>query len=301
MRDVSSKYASLRTARATALLRLGASTVQAVSSGNTPKADPLTVARVAAIQAAKNTSTIIPYCHQVPLDHVQVDIDLHDASIAISAKVKAIAKTGVEMEALVAASTAALTLYDMLKPIDSSMEIVSIRLDEKKGGKSGVKETGAGLAAAVLVLSDSISQGTSEDRSGKLLMQRLRDLQFADPVYKVLPDDQGALERELVDLADRQRLDLVITTGGTGIGPRDVTPEGTLRIIDRRLEGVEEALRSYSQDRVATAMLSRAIAGVRGHTLIVNLPGSAGAAEDGVNALFPSIIHAFKMMRGEKH
>ena len=92
-----------------------------------------------------------------------------------------------------------------------------------------------------------------------------------------------------------------MTTGGTGIGPRDVTPEATLEVIERRLPGVEEAVRKYGQDRIPMAMLSRGVVGVRGKTVIINLPGSRGAVEDGVQVLFPVIIHTFRMLKGGKH
>ena len=172
-RDVSPKSNTLRTAIASAEIKVSPSTLEAIRSGTLPKSDPLGVAKIAGLQAAKNTSLLIPHCHQVPLDFLSVDIELGESSIIVETIVKAIWKTGVEMEALVAASTAALTLYDMLKIIDNGMEITSIRLREKKGGKSSVKELGEGLTAAVLVLSDSVSTGKKEDASGKLLVEKI--------------------------------------------------------------------------------------------------------------------------------
>lgn len=301
MRDVSIKTHTLRTAKASTTVRVSSSTVKAIKSGDVPKANPLEAAKIAGIQAAKNTSLLIPYCHQIPLDYVDVHIELSSSSIDISSEVKAIWKTGVEMEALVAVSSAALTLYDMLKPIDETMEILSVKLLEKKGGKSSIKETGKGLVAAVLVISDSVSSGRSKDVSGKLAVERLKGLKFKVSRYKVIPDDRVVIERELRNLVDRQKVDLVITTGGTGAGPRDVTPEATLAVIERRLEGIEQELRSYGQSRIPTAMLTRGIAGLRGNSLLLNLPGSKRGVEDGMNAVFPSVIHAFRMMRGEGH
>jgi len=301
MRDVSSKSNTLRTAKAEATLVVSPATIDAIKTGNVPKADPLSVARVAGIQAAKNTSLIIPYCHQVPLDFVGVDIQFGNDSLSVTTEVKAIWKTGVEMEALVAASTAALTLYDMLKIIDEKMEIVSVKLLEKKGGKSSIKETGEGLIAAVLVLSDSVSKGTKEDRSGKVLKERLERYKLKVSILKVLPEERVKIQIELKSLADAQHIDLIVTTGGTGIGPRDVTPEATLAVIEKRLDGIEETLRSYGQNRLPTAMISRCIAGVRGKSLIINLPGSVGGVIDGIDAIFPSVLHVFRMMKGEGH
>lgn len=301
MRDISGKYDTLRTARASSRLHLHTTTIEAIRTGNVPKADPIAVARIAAIQAAKNTSLLIPYCHQVPLDHVAVDITFDGDSIVVTTEVKAIWKTGVEMEALVAASAAVLTLYDMLKPIDESMKIGETLLLEKRGGKSNMHENGEGLTAAVLVLSDSVSKGEKSDTSGRLIIAGLESYALRSPSYKVLSDDLASIEKELKLLADVQGIDLIITTGGTGMGPRDNAPEATLAVIEKRLEGVEEMLRSYGQRRMPMAMLSRCVAGVRGTTLIINLPGSRSGVEDGLNALFPAIFHLFGIMRGAGH
>jgi cyclic pyranopterin phosphate synthase len=301
MRDVSSKPNTLRTARAIADLKVSPGTTRAVRSGKVPKADPLAVARVAGIQATKNTSLLIPYCHQVPLDYVGVEFKLTNASISISTEVKAIWKTGVEMEALVAASAAALTLYDMLKVIDESMEIVSVRLVEKTGGKSQIKESGKGVKAAVLVISDTVSAGKKKDVSGGLLVKRLRGFKVRVVEYRVLPDDMDRIETELMRLADNKRVDLIATTGGTGVSLRDVTPEATMRVIERELTGVEEVLRGYGQQRTPFSMLSRGMVGVRGKTLVLNLPGSVKGVEDGIAALFPAIFHTFKILRGGGH
>ncbi len=301
MRDVTPKSNTLRTARATGVLAVSRKTIQAIESGNVPKADPLGVARIAGIQAAKNTSQLIPYCHQVPLDFIALEIHLHPGEITIESEVKAIWKTGVEMEALVAVSAAALTLYDMLKIIDEEMEIRTVRLLEKKGGKSSLKITGAGLNAAVLVMSDSVSMKKKEDTSGKLIVEKLTDYSAHVTLYETLPDDRHLLEKKLKDLCDKKKVDLIITTGGTGVGPRDVTPEATLAVIDRRIIGIEETLRSYGQARMPMAMLSRGVVGVRGKTVIMNLPGSRGGAEDGMHAVFPALFHSFRMMKGEGH
>ena len=301
MRDVSSKPDTLRAAKAYAVLKVQSATIEAIKSGNVPKSDPLGVARVAGIQAAKNTSLLIPFCHQVPLDFVSVDISLENNSIVINTLVKAIWKTGVEMEALVAASAAALTLYDMLKIIDGEMEILCVKLLEKKGGKSSVKKTAEGLTAAVLVMSDSVSKGEKDDASGKILVERLKSFKLQVSSFKVLPDDAELIQKEIKELADRQHVDLIVTTGGTGVGPRDVTPDATLAVIERRLDGVEGTLRTFGQNRLPTAMLSRGVVGIRGKTLIVNLPGSKGGVEDGMNALFPAVLHVFRMMKGEGH
>ncbi len=136
MWDVSNKGWTDRVARARAVLRTAPATITALRAGELPKGDPLPVARVAAVQAAKNTPGIIPYCHPLPLDKVGVEFEILEDCIVITTEVKATYKTGVEMEALTAASVAALTIYDMLKMIDMGMRIEEVALLEKRGGKS---------------------------------------------------------------------------------------------------------------------------------------------------------------------
>ncbi len=176
MRDISRKFESLRSARARSVLRLAPATLELVRRGEVPKGDPLPVARVAAIQAAKDTARLIPYCHPVAVDYVGVEFTLLDEGrIETTVEVKALHRTGVEMEALTGAAVAALTLYDMLKMLDRTMELEGVRLLEKRGGKSDFPRApqGAAPAAGVLVASDRVSRGEAEDRSGKLLAERL--------------------------------------------------------------------------------------------------------------------------------
>ena len=302
MRDVSRKISSLRTAVAESILHVSRGTITLLRENKIPKGDPLPVAKVAAIQAAKNTSQIIPYCHPLPVDFVGVDFEVGDETIRARVEVKAIYKTGVEMEALTGASVAALTLYDMMKMLDEDMEIAGVKLLSKKGGKSDFARTDVtGLRAAVLVMSDSIAAGKNEDVSGKIIAERLQEYGIDVTSREVVPDDREAIEQKLLRYCDELHLDLVVTTGGTGFGPRDNTPEAIRRVVEKEIPGVTEAARAYGQERTPLAMLSRSVSGIRGKSVIVSFPGSKGAVTDGLDALFPHILHAFRMLRGEKH
>ncbi len=136
MRDVSEKSNTKRWASAEAIVEVKEDTIRAIKEGRSPKGDPVEAAKIAGVLSAKNTSGIIPYCHPVPIDWVNIEIELRENEIHIKSEVKAFWKTGVEMEALLSAAVAALTIYDMLKPIDETMEISSIKLLGKRGGKS---------------------------------------------------------------------------------------------------------------------------------------------------------------------
>jgi cyclic pyranopterin phosphate synthase len=310
MRDVSHKVSTLRVAVAKAVLRVSPSTIEQIRTNTLPKGSPLAVAKVAAIQAAKNTSTIIPYCHPIPIEFVGVEFRLDEDSIEIETTVKAVYKTGVEMEALTAASVAALTIYDMAKMVDELMQIESVTLVSKKGGKSDFTAdlSSAPVAAgkrknraAVLVLSDSAAKGKSEDTSGKLIVDYLKGLDFDIVEYSVFPDDESEIVPAVRRCCDDLHVNLLITTGGTGLSPRDNTPEALNRLIERQLPGVAEAIRKYGQERNSFAMLSRGVAGVRQKTVIISLPGALTAVEDGLTAIFPAITHAFAMIEGAGH
>lgn len=135
MRDVSEKSNTKRWASAEAIVKVNEDTIKAIKEGRSPKGDPIEVAKIAGILSAKNTSGIIPFCHPVPIDWMNIEIELRENEIRVKSEVKAFWKTGVEMEALLSAAVSALTIYDMLKPIDETMEISSIRLLGKRGGK----------------------------------------------------------------------------------------------------------------------------------------------------------------------
>ncbi len=302
MRDISNKTKTARSAQAQAILKVSPETITLVREGKAPKGDPFPVAKVAAVQAAKNTSQIVPFCHPIPIDYVDCRFELGPDTIRITTEVKAIYKTGVEMEALTAASVAALTLYDMLKPVDKSMEIAGIALIEKRGGKSEFTESHSILLrAAVLVMSDSVAAGKRKDTSGLYIVDRLRDKGVEVVDYKVIPDDQKIIEETLISYADSLKLNLVITSGGTGLSKKDVTPEAMKAVLEREIPGIVEAARGHGQDRTPLAMLSRGKAGARGSTIIVNLPGSKRAVEESLDAILPGLLHAFSMIRGEGH
>ncbi len=302
MRDISHKATTLRIATAEVTLKVRPETITRVRNKDVPKGDVLEVAKIAGVQAAKNTSQIIPYCHPLPIDFVDITFALGESTVRITATVKAIYKTGVEMEALTAASVAALTFYDMLKMLDDTMEITLLRLVEKRGGKSDYRSQFAvPLRAAVLVMSDTAAAGTKQDLSGRLIEERLKDEGLTIEDYKVIPDDEPLIIGALSRYADELRLDLVVTTGGTGLGPRDTTPEAMAKVVEHTIPGIAETLRAYGQARTPNSMLSRGIAGVRGKTIIINLPGSKRAVVESLDALFPGLFHAFTMLRGGEH
>jgi molybdenum cofactor biosynthesis protein MoaC len=302
MFDVGAKPDSYRIARAKAVLNIEAKTAVLIRQGNSPKGDIVEAAKIAATSGAKKTSDLIPYCHPIPIDHIKVQVSVKSRSIEVDVEVKSIWKTGVEMEALSGACIGALTMYDMLKPIDDTLFISSVRLVEKSGGigQFAIKK-GNKIRAGVIVVSDSVAAGKRADKSGKFIVKALKDRNIDVVKYQVVPDDSSAIEELLIKYSDDLHLNLILTTGGTGLGLRDVTPEATKNVLEREINGIAEGSRVYGQRRTPLSMLSRGVAGVRGKSLIINIPGSLNAVSESLEFLFPGLEHAFKMMEGHGH
>jgi cyclic pyranopterin phosphate synthase len=302
MIDVSPKFNSLRYALAEGYLSGREETLQRVFAKTVPKGDVAEVARAAGISAAKRCADWITFCHPIPLDWVEVRIEQAKQKIRVTAEVRSVWKTGVEMEAITAVAAALLNAYDMLKPLDDTLSFGDIRVVKKKGGKSDFADSlSREMKTAVLVISDSTHAGTREDTSGRIIQEFLADKPVQIEFYEVLPDEQEMIADRLRQLADVEKVKLIFTTGGTGLGPRDVTPEATLGVIDRSVPGIVEAIRSYGRDRTPFAMLSRGEAGVRNDCVIINLPGSSKGALESLQAIFPGLMHIFPMLEGKSH
>jgi molybdenum cofactor biosynthesis protein MoaC len=302
MVDITHKIITQRTATAQAIVKLGSpETMQAILDKTVPKGDVLEVSRTAGLFAVKNTSNAIPDCHPMPIEFTGIQFECLEDEVRIEVTVKAIYRTGVEVEAMHGASIVALTMYDMLKPIDKKVEISTIKLLHKKGGKSdyGNKEV-QNLSVAVMVCSDSVSSGKKEDKAGKVISDKIKNLGLEVSNYIIIPDEVLDIQNTINTLC-AQKTDLIIITGGTGLSNRDVTPEAVIPLLDRRIPGIEEAIRSYGQDRTPYAMLSRSVVGFKGNTLIMALPGSTAGAGESMDAVFPSVLHLFKLLNGFNH
>jgi len=296
MIDITHKPTTLREAIATALVSVSVpTTITAVQQKRVPKGDVLETARVAALFGVKKTHELIPDCHPLPVEHAECTFTVGELEIIVTMRVRTIYRTGVEVEAMHGASVAALTIYDMLKPIDKGVTIGSIRLVEKKGGKSDWKDVfDRPVQAAVLVISDGVANGKKEDKAGKAIAERLSKLNVDAVRSAVVADEPEAIAAQ-VKAWTAEGLDLILTTGGTGLSPRDRTPEAIAPILDREVPGIMEAARSYGQERMPWAMMSRGIAGMIGRTLVITLPGSTRGAQETMDALFPFVLHVVKV------
>ena len=302
MIDITHKSNTLRIATAQAIVKVSKpETISAIETRSVPKGDVFEMAKAAGLLGVKKTPDLLPDCHPLPIEQASIEYSITGLEITILMHVKTIYKTGVEVEAMHGASVVALTMYDMLKPIDKGVEIHQIKLLKKKGGKSDFRNRFRdGVNAAVVVCSDTISKGEKEDKAGKAIISKLENCNVKIAEYAVIPDEKQRIQAA-VNKAVSEKIDMIIFTGGTGLSKRDVTPESIIPMLDRQIPGIEEAIRSYGQDRTPYSMLSRSVSGVVGSTLVLALPGSTNGAKESMDALFPPLLHIFGVLKGERH
>ena len=299
MIDVGRKRATRRRAVAAGTIYMNAEAFEKIKAGKLPKGNVLALAEAAGITGAKKTPDLIPMCHTLPLDQVTIHCALDDRenSITVYCQAAAFAKTGVEMEALSGANAALLTIWDLTKGTDPALKIGDIKLLVKTGGKSGVwinpegvpdwlaaqlpdPHSLKGKKAAVLVMSDRAFKGEYEDQSGPVLVDLLKKSGAEVVECKIILDDMREIAESIRTLCRTHRPDLLIASGGTGPGPRDVTPDVLKGISDRMLEGLGDLLRAESLNFTDTARLSRMTAGMVGAALVIAFPGSPKAVKE---------------------
>jgi cyclic pyranopterin phosphate synthase len=302
MVDITQKVSSLRTAIAMAVVKVSAqSTIDRIIQKTIPKGDLFEFSRAAGLLAIKKTSDVIPDCHPLPVEYAAIRHTIKGLEIEIEVEVHTIYKTGVEVEAMHGAAITALTMYDMLKPIDKSVEVGTIKLVSKHGGKTSFpSDLARDLRCAVIVCSDTLATGNGEDQSGKKIIEKLKTFDVEVSEYTIISDDFDGIQAKVKSLAD-ENYNLVIFSGGTGLSPRDNTPDAVLPLLTVPIPGIMEAARNYGQERTPYSMLSRGVAGFINNTLVITLPGSPKGVEQSMNALFPYIFHIFRVAAGLRH
>ena len=234
MVDITHKSSTLRIAVAQAIVKVSKpETITAIKNDTVPKGNVFAMSKAAGLLGVKRTPDILPDCHPLPIEFTSVEYEINGLEINILFTVKTIYKTGVEVEAMHGASVVALNMYDMLKPIDKGIEILQIKLLQKKGGKSDFRDRfRKDLKASVIVCSDTISAGEKEDRAGKAIISKLEACDVVVSHYIVIPDEKDIIQ-EKAKLFQQEGIDLVIFTGGTGLSQRDITPEALEPLLDR--------------------------------------------------------------------
>ncbi len=293
MKDVGMKPETLRSATAKASFYAPDDCIERIRNRDTEKGDPQATARIAGILAAKRTDELLPLCHPMPIHAAEVHFAFEADRVVITAEAHTIGPTGVEMEALTAASIAALTLYDMLKPYAEPQDLAigDTRLVEKTGGKSHYRRTlRQPVSAAVFMVADTVGESRKPDAAGRSVVDGLAGAGFEPVHYEIVASEPARLA-DALNAALARDTRLIVTVGGTGIGPHDHTVDTVAPLITTELPGVMETARAFGQRRTPYAALARGIAGFCGDSLIVTFPGDRSGADETLAALLPSLIH----------
>jgi molybdenum cofactor biosynthesis protein MoaC len=321
MADIRRKRPTARRAVAVGEFYAGDALLAQIVARQLPKGDALLLAEMAGIQGVKLAPSLMPLCHPLPIELVRVRcVPIFERGVVgVYCEVATEARTGVEMEALAGVNSALLTLYDLSKPVQPALSFGGVRLLFKEGGKKGLwlhpdgmteDETThyrpqqlpqlTGISCAVLTLSDRAAAGSYADKSGPALVKCLQDLGAESIHTEVLPDDADQLLSALQSLC-ADTIELILCTGGTGLGPRDITPETLQKLGGREIPGLAELCRSQGQHHTPMAWLSRLTAVQIGNSLIIALPGSTRAVQQNFDILAPILAHALAMIAGKDH
>lgn len=292
MDDSSSKPEAQQIARAEGKIFFSNGAKEILLEANSPKADVVTAAKVAGIQAAKRASEFIPFHHANTLNWAELDFTSEEDHIRIEATVKAVTRSGLEMEALTAVSVAALTMLDICKDHDQKVNIQDVRLIPRESKKK-ILAVNTPLKVGIVVISDRITAGLGDDSVGQLLQSGFAKAGYHANNYAVISNDADKLIEKVQEWLELN-IELVITIGGNGIGPRDITLTSLEPFFDFRMEGLEQTLHTIAQVNNNGFYIDRLAAGKIGKTIVICLPIDEALASDALNVILPNIHQAFE-------
>ena len=309
MRDITRKQITLRTADAVAFVACSATTIALIKNNQLPKGDPFGIAKAAAFLGAKQTASLIPHCHPVTIDGMSIQYHILEPNnpldeytfaseygVVIFGEAKSIGKTGIEMEILTGVSIAALTIYDLLKPVDKNISIENTRLLDKKGGKTDKKKYfERSHQCSIIVCSDAVVEGKKTDVITALVNTTLLEFNANISKKMVVAQEALALKKAIEESVSRDD-HFVFICGGTGQSNTDISAAVVDEITDKKLDGIIDAMRHYSLDRSGIAMVSRLAAGIKERTTIITIPGSSTGAQESLDAIMPYVFHLRKML-----
>lgn len=300
MVDVGGKLPVERKATAEGRIILRKETVEAIRDGRVPKGDAVVIAKLTATSAVKDTPSLIPLCHPIPIDGVEVDVELEEEAVIVRVSVSAVARTGVEMEALTGLLVALLNIWDVVKQLEKDetgnypiTRVEGVRVVEKRvRGVPKHHTTSEAIGRKTAVLTVSSTRTVEDDEAGATIERLLREAGLS-VVRRVVPDNVEMIRDTALDLLTDS--DILISNGGTGIGTSDVTPDALMPLFQRRLSGFESAFTRLSLQQVGSAaILSRATAGIINLKPVFILPGSVAACELALKSLIiPQLPHIF--------
>jgi molybdenum cofactor biosynthesis protein MoaC len=295
--DVSNKGETLRRATSQAVLRINPEIIKQIKNESSEIALSES-AKIAATLAAKKTWELIPSSNLSQLDNVKVELSVRNEVIEIVVELQGVCKSDLEIESLTAVSIAALSVYDMLRSSEGSVMIESIRLLRKSDEILEISEKIARkIKTAVLFINVSEHLLEKDKQAEKFTIDVLTKKNVDIVESKIISNTQNEIEYNIKQFCDEKNVDLLITFGGIGITSEDIVPEVTMKLIEKKIDGISEILRFYGQKKSPLVAFSRGVAGIRGSSLIINLPGNIREISESLDLLFPRILYVSKMIK----
>jgi molybdenum cofactor biosynthesis protein MoaC len=293
MNDASSMPEAQNISRAECKIHFSADIKKILLNDGVLRQDIITAAKIAGIQAAKKTSDFIPLRHSNKLTWADISFDIIQDHLKIINTVKAVSRSGLDMEALTGASAAALTVFDLCREYDTEISIQDLKIipqPKEKGKKLSIKTP---IRIGVIVISDRVIAGLAEDEAGKVLQRGFKEAGYNADHYEIISNDSDKLVDKIQNWLEKG-IELIITTGGNGIGPRDITLTSLEPFFDYRLEGIEQTLHSIAQINNQGFYIDRLAVGKIGKSIVICLPLDPVLANDTLNILIPNIHLAFE-------
>jgi molybdenum cofactor biosynthesis protein MoaC len=295
--DVSNKGETLRRATSQAVLRINPEIIKQIKNESSEIALSES-AKIAATLAAKKTWELIPSSNLSQFDNVKVELSVRNEVIEIVVELQGVCKSDLEIESLTAVSIAALSVYDMLRSSEGSVMIESIRLLRKSDEILELSEKVARkIKTAVLFINVSEHLLEKDKQAEKFTIDALTKKNADIVESKIISNTQNEIEYNIKQFCDEKNVDLLITFGGIGITSEDIVPEVTMKLIEKKIDGISEILRFYGQKKSPLVAFSRGVAGIRGSSLIINLPGNIREISESLDLLFPRILYVSKMIK----
>lgn len=321
MVDIIEKSSSKRIAIAKGEIQLCKESYSLIKQKQLPKGDAIAMAEISAIMAAKNTSLILPLCHPIKLECIEIRHEFNDSSCILTfyTIVGCVAKTGVEMEALTATQAALLTVYDLAKMVTKNLFIKNTELLFKMGGKSGLWLSNSpkpewinhfiehknkslnNILFAIITVSDRAFSKTYQDESGEIVKNYIKNNNGIIVHYEVVPDERQNIQAAIQNVLKKEKNLILFTSGGTGLSQRDITPDCVKEISSREIKGFGEMIRLNGSEFTPFSWLSRASAFDINGSLVICLPGSPKAIKENMDSILPILPHAISIMKGKNH
>ncbi len=297
MKDISYKNPTYKYAKAQGKVVLDKETVFLVKNNKIKAGNVLETAKNCGIIAAKKTSDILIHSHSTSIDFVDIQTNLTETELVITCEVKAVAKSGIESNALTGVTNALLNAADMLRCICKTTVIQDIKIVFSSGkGKDFVRKRVNPVKTAVLMVSNPLYDGKKKDNTTEQIVDFLKKQQAKVEYSVILKEDEDILKNEMEKLIN-DNFELIVVAGSVSLNSKGITPKVTKEIIDEEFPGLSEAMRKFGKERTPYAMFSKEVCGVKGKTIILNIPGNSQGSIESLSALFPGLFKAFSMMK----